>query len=174
MHGAYFVVLVRVLSFILYRRLVVSTMPALLCGQEIPRGTPSRLHFWCQHYKGLPHIKTAFVLIYFLFLVLLVFQTFHVKFLWFWNVCEMESEWPGGPCIICGIVLLFVHVSEMLWYRKSPDILHRFLGFQFYYTVLSTALHRFHCSSFLCLPAWQSKCSFVHIQYDSICGQRKL
>lgn len=71
----------------------VSTMLALLCGQEIPRGTPSRLHFWCQCYKGLPRIKTAFVLIYFLFLVLLVFQAFHETFLWFWNVCMWDGEW---------------------------------------------------------------------------------
>lgn len=44
------------------------------------RGNDFTAPLLVQIYKGLPHFKTAFVLIYFFFLILFTFQAFRVKF----------------------------------------------------------------------------------------------
>lgn len=74
----------------------------------------------------------------------------------------------------------FIHVSEMprLWYSMSPYVPSRFLGFQFYYMVLSTAARHFNRSSFVCFNPWRSKCSCdlysqISVHCSNVCGGLK-
>lgn len=65
---------------ILYRRFVGVHNADFAVSSRDLRGNDFTAPLLVQIYKGLPHFKTAFVLIYFFFLILFTFQAFRVKF----------------------------------------------------------------------------------------------